>query len=365
MRSLHKIFAVGTTLAAFAFLTTAASAFGVGDPAPALSVGKWSKGTAVKGFEKGQVYVVEFWATWCGPCKESIPHLTEMAKKFKGKVSFIGVSVFETENPADTSYYKKVDDFVKTMGKKMEYNVAIDDKKGSMAKNWMEAANQDGIPTAFIVGKDGKIAWIGHPMAGLEDTLDKVVKGTYNSKSAADEAKKQADREKMLAEATGLQEAMEAGDNKAVVKEIDKLIAKDPGVEEMLGMQKYFALVMSGGDSNGYAMKLAEGVYAKDANNLNSLAWYMIDGTSGLKLGDPAVSVKIAEKAVGMTKADSPSLYMYLDTLAYGYYKTGKVELAIKTQEKAVALMNKQTDVDPATKKEITDRLAEFKSKKG
>ena len=55
--------------------------------------------------------------------------------------------------------------FVKKMGDKMTYSVALDDKssdkKGAMAKNWMEAAGQEGIPTAFG-GQKGKIAWIGH-----------------------------------------------------------------------------------------------------------------------------------------------------------------------------------------------------------
>jgi thiol-disulfide isomerase/thioredoxin len=61
---------------------------------PPLKVAKWIKGKPVQRFEPGKVYVVEFWATWCGPCRRSIPHLTELAKKFKGKVTFIGVSIW-------------------------------------------------------------------------------------------------------------------------------------------------------------------------------------------------------------------------------------------------------------------------------
>ena len=55
----------------------------VGDPAPKLAVKEFVKGEPLKDLEKGKTYVVEFWATWCGPCRTSIPHLTELQKKHK------------------------------------------------------------------------------------------------------------------------------------------------------------------------------------------------------------------------------------------------------------------------------------------
>ena len=54
-----------------------------------------------------------------------------------------------------------------------------------MAKTWMEASGQNGIPTAFIVNKEGKIAWIGHPME-MERPLEKIIAGTWDLKTAAE-----------------------------------------------------------------------------------------------------------------------------------------------------------------------------------
>ena len=152
---------VGVLAACAAGGVMAKESLKVGDDAPKLQVGKWVQGEAVKSLETGTVYVVEFWSTWCGPCRASIPHLNEVwkANKDKGLV-VIGQNVWEEEEDG-------VEKFVKKMGEKMTYRVALDDKskeeKGMMAKTWMEAAGQDGIPAAFVVDKAGKIAWIGHP----------------------------------------------------------------------------------------------------------------------------------------------------------------------------------------------------------
>lgn len=144
-----------------------------GAKAPALKVHAWLKGTPVKEFKKGEIHVVEFWATWCGPCITSIPHVTDLAKKYKDKVKVTGVSVWE--NPWDQAKAQK---FVDDMGAKMDYNVAIDTKEGVMADSWMKAAEQNGIPAAFIV-KDGIVQWVGHPMS-MDEPLKEVVEGKFN-----------------------------------------------------------------------------------------------------------------------------------------------------------------------------------------
>src|SRR5262245_29820133 len=68
----------------------------IGDAAPALTVSSWVKGDKVEKFEPRKTYVVEFWATWCGPCKRNIPHLTELMHQYKDQgVQIIGVDIWE------------------------------------------------------------------------------------------------------------------------------------------------------------------------------------------------------------------------------------------------------------------------------
>jgi thiol-disulfide isomerase/thioredoxin len=159
---------------------------GVGDPAPKLQANKWIQGEPVKAFEKDKAYLVEFWATWCGPCVTSIPHVNAIAGKFKDEgLVVIGQNVWENDQ-------NLVKPFVENMGSKMTYRVALDDKD-SMAETWLTAAGKTGIPCAFLVGKDGKVAWIGHPMDLEESVIEQVLAGTFDvAKAAAEQKTRQA-----------------------------------------------------------------------------------------------------------------------------------------------------------------------------
>lgn len=151
----------------------------VGDPAPLLKPAKWLKGAPLPTFESGKVYVVEFWATWCGPCKANIPHLTAIAKQYQGKAEIIGVDIWESSDPTIQTL-PRVEKFVKSQGAQMNYHVAADTTSNRIANAWMKAAGISGIPTAFIVGRDGSIAWIGNPATGMDKVLAKVVSGTFD-----------------------------------------------------------------------------------------------------------------------------------------------------------------------------------------
>jgi thiol-disulfide isomerase/thioredoxin len=150
----------------------------VGDPAPALAPGSWAQGEAVTSFAPGTAYVVEFWATWCGPCRATIPHLDQLHRAFKDKgLVVIGQNVWERDQA-------QVAPFIAKMGDKMTYRVALDTADGTMAKTWMEASGSQGIPTAFLVDRAGVVVWIDHPAKLNEAMLSSLLAGTFDPKAA-------------------------------------------------------------------------------------------------------------------------------------------------------------------------------------
>ncbi len=164
----------------------AAAALQVGSDAPAIKATSWVKGKDVKEFEKGKAYVVEFWATWCGPCIANIPHLTDLQKKYRD-VTIIGMASSERKpQTGRDDRLQKVQNFVRAQGAKMNYTVAYDADR-EMGKAWLQAANQNGIPCAFVVDTEGKIAFIGHP--GSDEFETKIGEVAEAAKKAAAEAK--------------------------------------------------------------------------------------------------------------------------------------------------------------------------------
>ncbi|WP_285010490.1 TlpA family protein disulfide reductase [Pedobacter faecalis] len=149
----------------------------IGDPAPAIKVKHWIKGTPVTAFEKEKIYVIDFWATWCVPCKITMPHTSKLAEKYKDKATFLAIDVYEKEDVPIADIKKLVD----TMGDKMNFHVGIEEGK-FMSKNWLDTSGTYGIPTIFIVN-DGRLDWIGHPKY-LDSVLTKILNKTWSPELA-------------------------------------------------------------------------------------------------------------------------------------------------------------------------------------
>jgi len=121
------------------------------EPMPAFEVKTWiGDKTLTAERLKGRPYVVEFWATWCGPCRQTIPHLSKLNQVFEP----VGVPIIGlTSEPKNK--IGKVRAVANEFG--MDYYAGFDEGLG-------RKLNVRSIPTAFVVGKDGEIAWRGHPM---------------------------------------------------------------------------------------------------------------------------------------------------------------------------------------------------------
>lgn len=150
---LHALLAVGLV---FTVSALAAEKSWIGEKLPRLSVNFVGASPKLE----GQPVLLEFWATWCPPCRESIPHLNELYKKYKAK-GLVIIGVTAEPNQVIRKFQKDVP---------MEYPTATD-TGGRLA----EKMGVSGIPTAFLANKAGVIVWEGHPATLSETTIDKAL----------------------------------------------------------------------------------------------------------------------------------------------------------------------------------------------
>ena len=284
-----------------------------GDDAPALAVKHWVKGAPISEFEEGTAYLVDFWATWCGPCIASIPKLTELQAKYAGdNFTLLAVSVWE--RPTGDALMEHVTNFVDKRGDQMGYTIAIDDGR-TMAEAWIQAAGQQGIPTAMIVDRAGKIAWIGY---GTDPAMSGVLDSVIND-------------------------------------EWDVAEARETRKKSMLEMSWYERINELQSTDRGRAVELTGALHSEGAfvtpGLMNAIAWSMVEDESWNGAAH-TVARDLAQSAID-TGGDDASI---LDTLAWAHYRLGDVETAIEVQTKAVSL------ADDRMRAELEAALETFKS---
>jgi thiol-disulfide isomerase/thioredoxin len=329
--------------------TLSAAGLKVGDLAPATRPESMLQGEAVKDFQKGEVYVFECWASWCGPCVAAIPHLDELHRKMGKKgVIITGVNVWESERDAASAQRAK--DFLKAQGSKMSYRVALGGK--AFIKDWLEAAEVNGIPHTFVVA-DGKIAWAGHPAQLTAEMLGDILTGTplaaaapiaekipqrRLSKPAAPAGTAPNDPEMAAAQAKldALSEAMRARDWDAAEKALPAaagVLPKQEGQELRDSIEAQIGLAR-GDPTKFYAQlqKVADEEF-DDPEALNEIAWRLLTMKAFAEKPNLVLAEKCAVQSVKLTKEEHPDK---LDTLARLRWLQGKKEEAIRLQIKSV-----------------------------
>lgn len=322
----------------------------IGDQAPALDVEHWvsngdGKFKEVTEFKKGNVYVVEFWATWCGPCIASMPHLSELQKEYADKgLQIISISDEDLET---------VEEFLEgdvrggdgTYGELTSVYCLTTDPDGESQEQYLQAAGENGIPTAFIVGKDGRIEWIGHPME-MDEPIEAVLNDSWDREAfVAEREKAQRDQKIMQEVMSELQELMQEEETEEAIELIESKMDELES-DEAKGFLKQIRLqilMMQGGEEAVAAFAEFAEANKGDAMTLNQLAWGVVEqDMAGEEVSEELVNA--AAKAAQYAVDAAPEDGAILDTLAHLLYMQGNLDKAIEVQKKAVKFGGDQAE---------------------
>jgi thiol-disulfide isomerase/thioredoxin len=281
----------------------------IGGPAPPLTVERWLRGAPVERFERGTVYVLDFWAVWCGPCLSSMAHTSELADRFRGR----GVRVIALTGP-DTAgnTLEAVERTLSRRGSTMRFDVAWDREApkgtkpfgdvllGRTTLRYFQAAQFEGLPWALIVDRQGRLAWVGLPSA-LDAALPAIVEGRWDLKAAAsrDRAWRQA----------------------------------EPKVDE-------FRAHLAAGrydEAQTLARSLVRGAMRDQPGYLRSIASSLVGERARANAGDVDLALEAAECAAELTHLADDTV---LAALARVHFVRGDLTAAVASQEAALALVD-------------------------
>ena len=329
----------------------------VGDKAPPLNA-TWLKGKPPGTFGDGKVHVVEFWATWCGPCRMNMPHLSRLAQKYKDQVTVTSVSIWEASHIKDKSfdYQRKVKAFVDNSHDMMDYSVGVDDQEETIGNTWMKASGQKGIPSAFVIDQEGRIAWIGAPFAGIDDVvqlvIDKKLDASAVSKVRADYRARLDEHRKFQKES---EEALKSGDYEKALVAAEAAIKVAPVFDDYVIPLKYEALDgMDREKGRAYARQVMK--THKNAPVLLINMWARKLLNENYKNADYQIALELMQ--AGMRYVD-PGEGLQAGLLAEAYFKTGNVKKAIETQEMVLRSMDDPIRETTAVEKERAQKKLE------
>jgi cytochrome c biogenesis protein CcmG/thiol:disulfide interchange protein DsbE len=147
-----------------------------GKRAPEFFVQEW---VSRKPEPAGKVVMIDFWATWCGPCVQSIPHLNELAKQFGDRLVIVGISS-ETSKAFEQGAEK-----AKLEPESFAYSVALDS-----GKKMENAIKVTAIPHGIVMSRDWIVRWQGDPRRLTADILEQIIQADQAAAAGASDKSK-------------------------------------------------------------------------------------------------------------------------------------------------------------------------------
>ena len=255
--------------------------------APPLQISEWIQRTPmdITQPKPKTIPVILFWETWCDSCMTALPRIVTLQEALKDKgVTFIGVT---PEPPGAVNSFLTNSD----IGLTLNFTIACDKDRRTF-EAYMAGFGRESVPMAFVLNDRGKIVWHGHPLAGLEEVLEKILAGRFDPKAAA----------------------------KALAAEKLQI--------------EYFRLAATNSESSTVS-KLGRKIVSDGASNpwlLNNFAWRILTD-SRLKTRDLKLANRASKAACDATDWSRAS---FLDTHAHALFAQGKSAEAIRVEKRAL-----------------------------
>ncbi|MEL7499450.1 MAG: redoxin domain-containing protein [Planctomycetota bacterium] len=349
----------------------------VGSDAPEIDVEYWISDDNgyflhTKEFEKGNIYVIDFWSVRWVPATRMLPRLVEIQDKFRDDdVQIISIGLHEPD-VVETFLDQKVPE--QKSGEKKTFRDVTEtlsftaDPDRSVFNDYFEASGRSQVPCSFVVGKDGKIEWIGHPK-DLEEPLSQLVNDEWDRESFAKTYEKELAKQVALEKENqavqkallGFPRALNDG-REGALKYLTEAI-KDPENElakrQLTMIQVQLMVGMKHEDAAESLRKFADD-YTNDettAGELNDMIWQVYERHEAF--GDiPEEVLDACLYAARIAVKFSPKSGAINDTVAHFVYVVEEdLDEAIEWQKKAVANANgREADLQP-----FLDQLLEEK----
>lgn len=314
----------------------------------------WLQGEAIKAWKKDCVYVFEFWATWCGPCLQAMPHVEAIHEKVlaeKINAQIVGINVFDSV-PAE-----KLKKFLEKRPIRPTYTMGVDSKDSRKTqKYWLNPLGVKGIPHAVAV-KNGKILWQGHPQ-NLSFELIKTMTAENFSPESLEKKAAQKANEKTWAE-NERKKIFELFSNNKIdeAKALRKQFIEDKRPSNALKIETYelavniFYAQEKFEAFNQELAALAE-AFPKERQAQFAVIRDVLDGDDvPEKMRNYALAEQCARRLIELDAANGNPQALPFELLSRVQEAKGDLQAAIAAQEKALEYSSAKRELDNLQKK--------------